>query len=156
MPTNAKTLTPETAVAATDRFPFGDASADGWAVIQAQKLAEAVAAVSDDLPGVRAALGVPRRFQIVLASPTTKEIIWVSGATTLNSLTYATVDQGAGAGLLTIRLGLTPVAGWTNLPLNSGDAVTVAPDAPVVLTDGALFTVHWTGDGTGLSVGFSE
>jgi hypothetical protein len=58
VPTNAKSVTPETAVAATDRFAFGDASADGWAVIQAQKLAKALADVCDNLSALRAALGL--------------------------------------------------------------------------------------------------
>ncbi len=97
-----------------------------------------------------------KRFAIRLESPTTKDIIWVSGSLTLNSLTYCSADQGSGTGTITIRRGVTVVAGWDALPLDTADPVTVAPDSPVVLTDGALLTITWTGDGAGLSLGFSE
>ncbi len=155
MATNAKTVTPETAVAATDRIPFGDASADGWAVIQAQKLAKALAAVSDDPAGLRAAMGVQRAMAGAIPNPTGT---YQLGSSLFRAITLTTLRAGIdGTCTLSVLRNGVAVPGWDSLSITSTETDFTPTGGQVACAAGDVLAFSFSAvSGSGFTFGLTE
>lgn len=95
-----------------------------------------------------------KRFAIRLESATSKDIVWVSGAITLTSLTMCLVTD-AGNSSVTVSVNGSAVGAWEDQTPATVPATYTASPA-VTLANGDVLAITWTGPGAGLSLGFSE